>query len=94
MYLRTCKLSPQITKILDPQIANPQCHICGRSVNFTNYLSPQICCFVQVIFADRPPLSFISTGTNFVVKIHSMTQNFYQNSRNKLREQQAQIQIQ
>jgi hypothetical protein len=36
-------LSPQITKRLGPQIANPQkCHICGRSANLTNDLSPQI----------------------------------------------------
>jgi hypothetical protein len=43
--------SPQIKKRLGPQ-ANPKsavCHICGKSANLTNYLSPQICGFAELI---------------------------------------------
>jgi hypothetical protein len=57
MYLRTV-LNPQITnKIGSANRKSAKCHICGRSANITNYLSPQICGFAEfTVFADRPPL--------------------------------------
>jgi hypothetical protein len=58
---------PQITKKTEPtNRKSAKCHICGRSANLTNYLSPQICglaiCgnFDSILFINRRKLYFIS----------------------------------
>jgi hypothetical protein len=40
-------LNPQITKTGSVNRKYAKCHICGRSANLTNYLSPQICGFAS-----------------------------------------------
>ncbi len=43
----------QVCKSLKQLDANPKsAHICGKSVNLTNYLSPQISVFVDLQFAE------------------------------------------
>ncbi len=45
MYLRTYGGSQITKKIRSTNRKSAKCHICGRSTDPTNYLSPQICGF-------------------------------------------------